>query len=295
MRTLIFPIICSLTYFLHPNSILFIEVEAENPTASLEPVPVDELNTIMLLCAPVLLFLCIAETAYALVPVFVDLNPGTMGTVLVVVLICWICATIAALTMATTLFASRKDYREQLWRIMKIMLTYIFVVGYISGSSMALTVDVNDFHGSPEIGRHILLSAMLVEITILAVTAIMTRCVVTAFVGCCIIAIGLTFFCTVVAIAFLFAGYGSVLLTRRVLVVSLLIEVLLFGLFLYRRYSTPQPPPAEATRPVVQPRIQGEYVALPDDIFALPVSVEESHTPRISRPGNRFDVVAFFR
>jgi hypothetical protein len=282
-------IICSLSYFFHPNSILFLEVEAANPTTPLEPAPIDELNTIMLVCAPVLLFLCIAETAYAIVPAFVDLNPGTMGTVLVVVLICWICTTIAALTVASTFFASRKDYREQLWRMMKIMLTYIFVVGYISGSSMALTVDVNDFRGAPEIGRHILLSAMLVEITILAVTAIMTRCVVTAFVGCCIIAIGLTFFCTVVAVAFLFAGYGSVLLTQRVLIVSLLIEVLLFGLFLSCRYSTPQPPPPETTRPMVQPRFQGEYAALPDESFALPVPVEESHTPPISRPGNRSD------
>lgn len=261
----------------------------------------------MMVCAPVLLFLCIAETAYALVPAFVDLNPGTMGTVLVVVLICWICTTIVALTLASTYFASRKDSREQLWRIMKIMLTYIFVVGYISGSSMALTMDVNDFRGPPEIGRHILLSAMLVEIIILAVTAIMTRCVVTAYVSCCMIVIGLTFFCTVVAIAFLFAGYSSVALPRRVLLVSLLIEVVVFGLFLYRRYSTPQPsPPGDEEgegedRVVVQPRFQGEYTALPDDSFALPVSSEDSHTHThttlpsfpssnpIHRHGNRFD------
>ena len=272
-----------------PHSILFIEVEVANPATPLELVPVDELSMIMMVCAPVLLFLCIAETAYALVPAFVDLNPGTMGTVLVAVLICWICTTIIALTAASSLFPSRQKFRDQLWQIMKIMLTYIFIVGYISGSSMALTVDVNDFRGSPEIGRHILLSAMLVEITILAVTAIMTRCVVTAFVGCCIMAIGLTFFCTVVAIAFLFAGYGSVLLTRRVLGISLLIEVSIFGLFLYSRYSTPQPATSEDARPVMQPRFQGEYAALPDDSFALSTHIEEPQPPSVCRHVNQFN------
>lgn len=260
-----------------------------NATVSLVPAAVDELKSILFMCAPVLLFICIAETAYAITPAFFELSPDTMESVLIAVLACWFFLTIAALTAASTLFASRRDVQGELWRIMKIMIMYIFVVGYISASSMALTMDVNDFRGPPEIGRHILLAAMLVEIVILAATAIVTRCVVTAFVGCCILVVGLIFFCTVVAIAFIFSSYGSVALTRRVLLTTLLIEVFLFGLFMYRRYSVPQPRPAEEVRPAVQPRSQGGYVALLDDACTLPPPVEAPNTPPTLRHSIRYD------